>query len=173
MFISPSLSPLCNYLTSFLKMKRIIFDYNLWLFSVLSVYLLLGLVCVLVVMETFCELPQLRRFRQKFYQENVRDLDSETTNIIDRDHMSEQLAETADHMSPSDPQTVITSVSEQAETMRHNGTSIPYIPPSASAVNWELTSAQPVGGVSSTFYFKGIDLWTSPSGFVAQDAPRL
>ncbi|RVE59786.1 hypothetical protein OJAV_G00191850 [Oryzias javanicus] len=101
----------------------------------ITVYLLLGLVCVLVVMETFCELPQLIRFRQKFYQENVRDLDSETTNIIDRDHMSEQLTETADHTPPSDPQTVITSVSEQAETIRHNGTSIPYIPPSASAVN--------------------------------------
>lgn len=77
----------------------------------------------------------MRRFRQRFYQENVRDLDSETTNIIDRDHMSEQLAETADHISPPDPQMVITSVSEQAETLRHNGTSIPYIPPSGSAVN--------------------------------------
>uniref|UniRef100_A0A8C7ZHX3 Potassium channel subfamily K member n=1 Tax=Oryzias sinensis TaxID=183150 RepID=A0A8C7ZHX3_9TELE len=101
----------------------------------ITVYLLLGLVCVLVVMETCCELPQMRRFRQRFYQENVRELDSETTNIIDRDHMSEQLAETADHISPPDPQMVITSVSEQAETLRHNGTSIPYIPPSGSAVN--------------------------------------
>lgn len=87
------------------------------------VYLLLGLVFVLVVMETCCELPQLRLLRQKFYQEDARELDSETTNIIDEDHMNNQMTDIPNHMT-LDPLPVISSVSEQAENLRQNHTSV-------------------------------------------------
>lgn len=106
----------------------------------LPVYLLLGLVCVLVVVETCCELPQLRRFRQRFYQETVRELDSETTHIIDQDHMSDQLTEHSEHVANQLP--VIPSVSEQAASLRQESKSVPYTPASGSAVNkkqwWEI-----------------------------------
>ncbi|CAG5904621.1 unnamed protein product [Menidia menidia] len=103
----------------------------------ITVYLLLGLVCVLVVMETFCELPQMRRLRQMFYQESVRELDSETANIIDRDHMSSQLTEPADQIS-SDQLPAIPSVSAQAETLPRSTTSVPYLPALSSDVNGKL-----------------------------------
>lgn len=102
----------------------------------LPVYLLLGLVCVLVVLETCCELPQMRRLRQRFYQENVRELDSETTNIIDQDHMTDQLTEPSDHV--ADLQPVIPSVSEQAASLRQDSKSTPYTPASGSSVNGNL-----------------------------------
>ncbi|XP_028286978.1 potassium channel subfamily K member 1-like [Parambassis ranga] len=92
----------------------------------ITVYLLLGLVCVLVVLETCCELPQMRRLRQRFYQENVRELDSETTKIIEQD----QLSNTLDHLP------VIPSVSEQAASWQQdNKSAAPYAPVSGSAVN--------------------------------------
>lgn len=87
----------------------------------LPAYLLLGLVFVLVVMETCWELPQLKRVRQKFYCENVRELDSETAHIVERDHTSEQLTEPSDHV--RDQLTVIPSVSEQAASLRRDGMS--------------------------------------------------
>lgn len=102
----------------------------------ITAYLLLGLVCVLVVMETCCELPQMRRFRQRFYQEKVRELDSETTNIIDRDHLSDQLNDPADDVMDHLP--TIPSVSEQAASLRQNNTSAPYTPAPGSAVNGKL-----------------------------------
>ncbi|KAM4623825.1 potassium channel subfamily K member 1-like [Polymixia lowei] len=89
----------------------------------ITVYLLLGLVCVLVVLETCCELPQMRSLRQRFFREKTRDLDSETTTIISRDHMTDQLTDTADHLP------VISSVSEQAASLRQEGkpsSSTPY-----------------------------------------------
>ncbi|XP_030019000.1 potassium channel subfamily K member 1-like [Sphaeramia orbicularis] len=101
----------------------------------ITVYLLLGLVCILVVLETCCELPQMRRLRQRFYQENVRDLDSETTNIINRDHLSDQLNDTMDQL--SDPVPVIPSVSEQAASLRQNK-SVPYTAASGSSSNGKL-----------------------------------
>ncbi|TKS89781.1 Potassium channel subfamily K member 1 [Collichthys lucidus] len=101
----------------------------------ITVYLLLGLVFVLVVLETCCELPQMRRLRQRFYKEKVRDLDSETTNIIDRDQMNEQLTDPSDHMTDQLP--VIPSVSEQAESLRQDSNSEPYTPASGS-VNGKL-----------------------------------
>ncbi|XP_017290322.1 potassium channel subfamily K member 1 [Kryptolebias marmoratus] len=103
----------------------------------ITVYLLLGLVCVLVVMETCCELPQMRLLRQMFHQENVRELDSETADIIDRDHMSDQMTDVPDHMT-LDQFPVIPSVSEQAESLRQSNTSVPYTPASGSAVNGNL-----------------------------------
>ncbi|KAM9831809.1 potassium channel subfamily K member 1-like [Neosynchiropus ocellatus] len=90
----------------------------------ITVYLLLGLVCVLVLLETCCELPHMRRLRQKFYQEKVEELDSETTNIINKD----QLDDPVDHMTV--PQLVIPTVSEQTLTMRKSTMkSTPYLPP--------------------------------------------
>ncbi|XP_070783227.1 potassium channel subfamily K member 1-like [Enoplosus armatus] len=103
----------------------------------ITVYLLLGLVCVLVVLETCCELPQMRHLRQRFYKENVRELDSETTNIIDRDHLSDQVSDPLDHVTDHLP--VIPSVSEQAATLRQDkGKSTPYTPASGPAVNGKL-----------------------------------
>ncbi|XP_059180656.1 potassium channel subfamily K member 1-like [Centropristis striata] len=102
----------------------------------ITVYLLLGLVFVLVVLETCCELPQMKRLRQKFYKEKVRDLDSETANIIDRDHLSDQLSEPSDYMGDHLP--VIPSVSEQAATLRKDSKSTPYTPAPGSAANGTL-----------------------------------
>ncbi|XP_069016465.1 potassium channel subfamily K member 1-like [Embiotoca jacksoni] len=90
----------------------------------ITVYLLLGLICILVVMETCCELPQMRTLRQRFYREDVRELDSETAYIIDRDHTSDELTEPSDHV--VDPLPVIPSVSDQAASLRQNGNSAPY-----------------------------------------------
>ncbi|KAF7204171.1 potassium channel subfamily K member 1 [Nothobranchius furzeri] len=104
----------------------------------ITVYLLLGLVCVLVVMETFFELPQMRQLRQKFLQENIRELDSESTNIIDHDHLSGQATDPTYQMTSSVQPPVIPSVSEQAETMRQNNTTVPYAPVAVSAVNGNL-----------------------------------
>ncbi|KAM9425472.1 potassium channel subfamily K member 1-like [Pholidichthys leucotaenia] len=98
----------------------------------ITVYLLLGLVCVLVVLETCCELPQMRRLRQRFYKEELRELDSETTNIIDRD----QLSDSTDHAMDHPP--AIPSVSEQAASMRQNTKSAPYTPASGATVNGKL-----------------------------------
>ncbi|XP_042253659.1 potassium channel subfamily K member 1-like isoform X2 [Thunnus maccoyii] len=98
----------------------------------ITVYLLLGLVCVLVVMETFCELPQMRRLRQRFCQENVRELDSETTKIIERDQLSDQLTDPTDHVTDHLP--VIPSVSEQAASLRQDKLP-PYSPASGLSVN--------------------------------------
>lgn len=102
----------------------------------LPVYLLLGLVFVLVVLETCCELPQMRRLRQRFYKEKVRELDSETTNIIDRDHLSDQMSEPSDLVTNHLP--VIPSVSEQAASLRKDSKSTPYTPVSGSVVNGKL-----------------------------------
>lgn len=85
----------------------------------LPVYLLLGLVCVLVVMETCYELPQMKRLSQRFGHETVRELDSETTNIIERDHLSDWLSEPSDLVTLHHP-AVIPSVSEQAATLRQD-----------------------------------------------------
>ncbi|XP_029953731.1 potassium channel subfamily K member 1-like [Salarias fasciatus] len=99
----------------------------------ITVYLLVGLVCVLVVMETCYELPQMRRFRQRFYLEKVRELDSETTNIIERDHASDELHEPARPGTPQPP--AFSSVLEQAASMRQDGGPPPYTPASGSTIN--------------------------------------
>lgn len=85
----------------------------------LPVYLLLGLVCVLVVMETCYELPQMKRLSQRFGHETVRELDSETANIIERDHLSDWLSEPSDLVTLHHS-AVIPSVSEQAATLRQD-----------------------------------------------------
>ncbi|TWW53537.1 Potassium channel subfamily K member 1 [Takifugu flavidus] len=62
----------------------------------ITVYLLLGLVCVLVVMETCYQLPQVKRLSQSFGHETVRQLDSETAIIIERDHLSDPFGDPSD-----------------------------------------------------------------------------
>ncbi|XP_077359786.1 potassium channel subfamily K member 1-like [Festucalex cinctus] len=83
---------------------------------VITLYLLLGLVCMLVLMETCVELPQMKRLRQRFYRDDLRELDAETANIIEREH-------------PTDASDrVIPSVSEQADTVRGGGRpEVPYM----------------------------------------------
>lgn len=78
--------------------------------------------CVLVVLETCCELPQMKRLSLRFHPELVRELDSETTNIIG----SEQLNEPVDRFSVQHSP-VITSVSDQAASLRQD-TATPYFP---------------------------------------------
>lgn len=90
------------------------------------VYLLLGLVCVLVVLETCCELPQMKRLSLRFNHENVRDLDSETANIIEREHAGDLFTEPLDRF-PVHHSPVITSVSEQAASLRQDAPT-PYAP---------------------------------------------
>lgn len=80
----------------------------------ITVYLLVGLIFVLVMLETCCELPQMRRLRQRFYHESVHELDPETATIIDRDQLNEQPHYTAD------PLPTIPSVSEQAASLRRD-----------------------------------------------------
>lgn len=82
-------------------------------------YLLLGLVCVLVLMETCYQLPQVRRLSQRFSPQTVRQLDSETTNIIERDHLSDPAGDPADPGTPRRPP-AIPSVSEQAATLQRD-----------------------------------------------------
>lgn len=105
--------------------------------SALPVYLLLGLVCVLVALETCCELPQIKRLTHRFHDENVRELDPETANIISQDHLADQLSDLSDHMT-AHHSPAISSVSEQAASLRQHK-STPYIPVSGSAVNGKLT----------------------------------
>lgn len=86
---------------------------------VLAVYLLLGLVCVLVVLETCHELPQMKRLSQRFGHETVRQLDCETANIIERDHLSDQFSDPSDLVTLHHA-AIIPSVSEQAATLRRD-----------------------------------------------------
>lgn len=52
----------------------------------ITVYLLLGLVAMLVVLETFCELQQLKELRKMFYLRKERPEDR--VNILEHDHLS-------------------------------------------------------------------------------------
>ncbi|XP_010880698.2 potassium channel subfamily K member 1 [Esox lucius] len=60
----------------------------------ITLYLLLGLVCLLVIVETFCELPQVESFCRRFYREKrgsaseSRDQESSYTK---HDQLSDQL----------------------------------------------------------------------------------
>ncbi|KAF0025588.1 hypothetical protein F2P81_022469 [Scophthalmus maximus] len=78
----------------------------------------------------------MRRLRQRFYQEKARELDSETTNIIDPEERRDQLTDVPDHVTDNLP--VIPSVSEQAASLRQYSKSAPYTPVSGSAVNRKL-----------------------------------
>lgn len=59
----------------------------------LTVYLILGLIAMLVVLETFCELQQLKKLRKMFYLRKQKTEDQ--LNIVDHDHLS--FASVSDH----------------------------------------------------------------------------
>ncbi|MEE6475288.1 hypothetical protein FKM82_010685 [Ascaphus truei] len=52
----------------------------------ITCYLLLGLVAMLVVLETFCELQEIKKFRKMFYLKKNKDEDEE--NIVEHDQLS-------------------------------------------------------------------------------------
>lgn len=49
-------------------------------------YLLLGLIAMLVVLETFCELHELKKFRKMFYVK--KDKDEDQVHIMEHDQLS-------------------------------------------------------------------------------------
>ncbi|KAL4641313.1 potassium channel subfamily K member 1 [Arapaima gigas] len=61
----------------------------------ITVYLILGLIAMLVVLETFCELQQLKQLRKMFYLKKEKPQDR--LNIMDHDHLS--FTSVADHSS--------------------------------------------------------------------------
>ncbi|KAK5851035.1 hypothetical protein PBY51_001860 [Eleginops maclovinus] len=130
-FISLTTIGLGDYVPGETHSKEAIPHPNLYRLAI-TIYLLLGLVFVLVVLETCCELPQMKRLRQRFYQDKVKELDSETTNIIN----SDQLSETLDHVTNHLP--VIPSVSEQAASLQRDNKSTPYSAVSGSTVDNKL-----------------------------------
>ncbi|XP_033963803.1 potassium channel subfamily K member 1-like [Pseudochaenichthys georgianus] len=118
-FISLTTIGLGDYVPGETHSKEAISHPTLYRLAI-TIYLLIGLVFVLVVLETCCELPQMKRLSHRFYQEKVKELDSETTNIIN----SDQLSETSDHVTNHIP--VIPSVSEQAASLQRDKKSTPY-----------------------------------------------
>ncbi|XP_040293075.1 potassium channel subfamily K member 1 [Bufo bufo] len=52
----------------------------------ITCYLLLGLIMMLVVLETFCELQELKMFRKMFYVKKTKDEDQE--NIVEHDELA-------------------------------------------------------------------------------------
>ncbi|TRY81597.1 hypothetical protein DNTS_035518 [Danionella cerebrum] len=68
----------------------------------ITLYLILGLIAMLVVLETFCELQQLKNLRKMFYLRKQKTEDR--LNIVDHDHLS------------------FTSVSDHASTFREDKT---------------------------------------------------
>lgn len=52
----------------------------------LTGYLLLGLIAMLVVLETFCELHELKKFRKMFYVK--KDKDEDQVHIMEHDQLS-------------------------------------------------------------------------------------
>ncbi|XP_029486583.1 potassium channel subfamily K member 1-like [Oncorhynchus nerka] len=82
----------------------------------ITLYLLLGLVCLLVVVETCCELPQLKSFRRRFYRENnapeSETRDQEEFSSTEHDQMTDHLTD----------QLTFSSVSAQAASLRQDNT---------------------------------------------------
>ncbi|XP_030630983.1 potassium channel subfamily K member 1a [Chanos chanos] len=70
----------------------------------ITLYLILGLVAMLVVLETFCELQQLKKLRKMFYVQRQKSEDQ--LSIVDHDHLS------------------FSSVSDQAATMKEDKTEL-------------------------------------------------
>ncbi|XP_066552982.1 potassium channel subfamily K member 1b [Amia ocellicauda] len=73
----------------------------------ITLYLLLGLIAMLVVLETFCELQQLKHFRKMFYLKKEKPEDRVT--ILEHDHLS------------------FSSVSDQASSLREDKTGEPFV----------------------------------------------
>ena len=87
-------------------------------------YLLLGLLCVLVLMETCHQLPQAQRLSHRFCQQSASELDPETTNILEQAHLSDPSSHPpgdSSHLLMLRHAAVIPSVSEQAAALRQDG----------------------------------------------------
>ncbi|KAM3921793.1 potassium channel subfamily K member 1 [Leptodactylus fuscus] len=72
----------------------------------ITCYLLLGLIAMLVVLETFCELQELKMFRKLFYVKKKKDEDQE--NIVEHDQLafssiSDQVASLKEDQKLSEP----------------------------------------------------------------------
>ncbi|XP_063815116.1 potassium channel subfamily K member 1 [Pseudophryne corroboree] len=72
----------------------------------ITCYLILGLIAMLVVLETFCELQQLKTFRKLFYVKKNKDEDQQ--NIVEHDELafssiSDQAASLKDEQKLSEP----------------------------------------------------------------------
>ncbi|XP_051529978.1 potassium channel subfamily K member 1-like [Myxocyprinus asiaticus] len=79
----------------------------------ITFYLILGLIAILVVLETFCELQQLKKLRKMFYTRKQKTEDQ--LNIVDHDHLS------------------FASVSNQASSFREDKTDVfPEASPTAT-----------------------------------------
>ncbi|KAK1171023.1 hypothetical protein AOXY_G8006 [Acipenser oxyrinchus oxyrinchus] len=77
----------------------------------ITFYLMLGLIAMLVVLETFCELQELKHFRKMFYLKKEKAEDC--VHIIDHEHLS------------------FSSVSDQAASLREDKLNEPFmdVPP--------------------------------------------
>ncbi|KAK6489258.1 potassium channel subfamily K member 1b [Huso huso] len=77
----------------------------------ITFYLMLGLIAMLVVLETFCELQELKQFRKMFYLKKEKAEDR--VHIIDHEHLS------------------FSSVSDQAASLREDKLNEPFmdVPP--------------------------------------------
>lgn len=77
----------------------------------ITFYLMLGLIAMLVVLETFCELQELKQFRKMFYVKKEKAEDR--VHIIDHEHLS------------------FSSVSDQAASLREDKLNEPFmdVPP--------------------------------------------
>lgn len=77
----------------------------------ITFYLILGLIAMLVVLETFCELQELKQFRKMFYVKKEKAEDR--VHIIDHEHLS------------------FSSVSDQAASLREDKLNEPFmdVPP--------------------------------------------
>ncbi|XP_069607056.1 potassium channel subfamily K member 1 [Ranitomeya imitator] len=72
----------------------------------ITIYLLLGLIAMLVVLETYCELQELKMFRKLFYVKKKKDEDQE--NIMENDQLafssiSDQVASLKEEQKLSEP----------------------------------------------------------------------
>ncbi|XP_073436786.1 potassium channel subfamily K member 1 [Dendrobates tinctorius] len=72
----------------------------------ITLYLLLGLISMLVVIETYCELQELKMFRKLFYVKKKKDEDQE--NIVEHDQLafssiSDQVASLKEEQKLSEP----------------------------------------------------------------------
>ncbi|XP_063115739.1 potassium channel subfamily K member 1 isoform X1 [Cavia porcellus] len=83
----------------------------------ITCYLLLGLIAMLVVLETFCELHELKKFRKMFYVK--KDKDEDQVHIVEHDQLSfssitDQAASVKEEQKQSEP-FVAAQVSAYAE----------------------------------------------------------
>uniref|UniRef100_A0A663MWP0 Potassium two pore domain channel subfamily K member 1 n=1 Tax=Athene cunicularia TaxID=194338 RepID=A0A663MWP0_ATHCN len=75
-----------GYNQKFRELFKILFHLMPLLIFLLYSYLLLGLIAMLVVLETFCELHELKKFRKLFYVK--KDKEEDQVHIMEHDQLS-------------------------------------------------------------------------------------